>query len=76
MAIGYDIDLNKAVLNSVTSVQSYAEQTNRWKHQYKQTERSYCFCCCSFMNKIFVIGGLVKNNDKSVCCTYNKKVIN
>ena len=61
--------------NCCTSVEVYSEKTKTWKHRYINFEERFGYCLCSFMSKMYIIGGYVRNdkNISSTCYTYNIK---
>ena len=68
-------DSNEQLGYSCTSVEVYSEKTKSWKHHYVNFEERFDFCLCSFMGKLYIIGGSNKStyeNDRS-CYTYDIK---
>ena len=65
----------KKLGSSRKSVEIFSEKTKTWKHQYIKFEERFYFCLCSFMSKVYIIGGYIKSKKTSIssCYTYNIK---
>ena len=65
--------------SSCTSVEIYSEINKTWKHHYLKFEERIFYCFCSFMRKLYLIGGYVggyaksKKKSLSSCYIYNVK---
>ena len=60
--------------SSYTSVEVYSEKTKTWKHKYINFGNRCFYCLCSFMNKLYIIGGFVKSEKQGLSCyIYNIK---
>ena len=64
------IELGERLDDSVGFVEIYSDKTKTWTHQYINTEEKSFYCVCSFMGKLYLIGGWRKKNLSS-CHTYD-----
>ena len=72
IAIGDSVELNKS-LESAVPVEIYSKKTKTWTYQYVEIDKRDCYCVASFMNKLYLIGGLIKSSYESLksCYTYD-----
>ena len=61
--------------NFRTSVEIYSEETKSWKHQYINFEERIGCCICSFMGKLYIIGGWNKSRYESDCSCFTYDII-
>ena len=74
-AVVDDENYYESLVNSCTFVESYSEETKTWKHQHIYFEEQFDFSLCSFLGKVYIIGGWSKTVEKtfSSCSTYDMK---
>ena len=72
-AIVDDENYYESLGNSRTSVKTYSEETKTWKNQYVDFEKQFDFSLCSFIRKLYMIGGRNKNFEKTLSsyCSYD-----
>ena len=63
----------KQLKSKFTSVETYSPKSKNWHHKYIKVGAKTNFCICSFMRKLYVIGGYVRNNSEyfKSCHTYD-----
>ena len=75
-AIVDSVDTYELYQKTCTSVEIYFDKTKTWRHCFFKFEERYFYSFCSFMNKLYVIGGWNKSDNKSLCSCYNYNVNN
>ena len=60
------IDLGERLDDSVGFVEIYSDKTKTWTHQYINTKEKSFYCVCSFMGKLYLIGGWRKKKSQFV----------
>ena len=56
-AIVNSVDVCGKLGNCFTSVEVYSEITKSWRYKYINVKEQLYYCLCSFMNKLYIIGG-------------------
>ena len=59
--------------DSITSVEKYSPHTNTWEIISDMYDDRKYFCACSFMNNVYVIGGIIANNQTNSCIEFKPK---
>ena len=72
IAIGDTCILNNNIDKSV-SIEIYSKKSKIWTHQYVGFDERDCYCVCSFMSELYVIGGCLREDDVPLdsCHCYN-----
>ena len=73
VAISGRVELDKNVNKSAVHFEIFSEKTKTWTHNYVRIDKRICYCVCSFMSKLYLIGGYIKRSCKSPnsCCIYD-----